>query len=225
MILIHPKHVLVILFIYLSIYQFVGLSLSFYVSNPTVHPSINPAIHLCPVAPILEHRTSVKCFASLQFLNLRQSVGFLKWGIRLMQRCYIHRTTQTQNKCRRTSMPWVEFEPTILAFEWVKTFHASDCTATVIGKYTYGPSQICKQFNTSHTKNHTETAELNLSDKYLYNWHNILLLRDMLIGLCAYKEKPLYSDPDIIWLHRQAPKRRAWNNNIQHSMVCCNQLN
>jgi hypothetical protein len=31
-------------------------------------------------------------------------------------------------------MPQVEFEPTIPAFERAKTFHALECTATVIGK-------------------------------------------------------------------------------------------
>jgi hypothetical protein len=32
-------------------------------------------------------------------------------------------------------MPWVEFEPTIQAFERAKTFHALDRAATVIGVY------------------------------------------------------------------------------------------
>jgi hypothetical protein len=45
-----------------------------------------------------------------------------------------HRTTQTQNKRTQTSMPWVEFEPTIPAFERAKTVHVLDRAATVIGK-------------------------------------------------------------------------------------------
>jgi hypothetical protein len=44
-----------------------------------------------------------------------------------------HRTTQIQNKRRQTSMPRVEFEPTIPAFERTKTVHTLDRAATVIG--------------------------------------------------------------------------------------------
>jgi hypothetical protein len=43
------------------------------------------------------------------------------------------RTTKTQNKRTQTSMPRVEFEPTIPVFERAKTVHALDCAATVIG--------------------------------------------------------------------------------------------
>jgi hypothetical protein len=46
---------------------------------------------------------------------------------------YLHRTTQTQNKGRQTSMPLVGFEPAIPVFERAETFHASDCAATVTG--------------------------------------------------------------------------------------------
>jgi hypothetical protein len=61
----------------------------------------------------LEDWTSVKPFISLQFLNLRQPVGLLGWGIGRSQGHYLHRTTQTQNKHRQISVPWVEFEPMI----------------------------------------------------------------------------------------------------------------
>jgi hypothetical protein len=44
-----------------------------------------------------------------------------------------HRTAQTENKRTQTSMPQVEFEPTIAVFERAKTVHASDRAATVIG--------------------------------------------------------------------------------------------
>jgi hypothetical protein len=44
-----------------------------------------------------------------------------------------HRTTQTQNKCKKTSMHGVGFEPMIPVFEWAKTVHALDRAATVIG--------------------------------------------------------------------------------------------
>jgi ubiquitin C-terminal hydrolase len=46
-----------------------------------------------------------------------------------------HRTTQTQNKRTQTSISQVEFEPTITAFERVKTVHASDLASTMIGSY------------------------------------------------------------------------------------------
>jgi hypothetical protein len=49
-----------------------------------------------------------------------------------------HRTTQTQNKCTETYMPWVGFEPTIPVFERAKTVHALDCAATVTGIWTEG---------------------------------------------------------------------------------------
>jgi hypothetical protein len=42
--------------------------------------------------------------------------------------------TQRQNKRTQTSMPQVGFEPTIPVFEWVKTVHALDRAATVIGQ-------------------------------------------------------------------------------------------
>jgi hypothetical protein len=44
-----------------------------------------------------------------------------------------HRITQTQNKCTQTLTPWMEFEPTIPAFERAKTVHALDRAATVVG--------------------------------------------------------------------------------------------
>jgi hypothetical protein len=47
-----------------------------------------------------------------------------------------HRTTQTQNKRRQTSMPRVGFESIIQVFERAKTVHALDRTATVIGTLT-----------------------------------------------------------------------------------------
>jgi hypothetical protein len=48
-----------------------------------------------------------------------------------------HRTAQTQNNRTQTSMPQVGFEPTIPAFERVKTVHALDRAATVIGFSVY----------------------------------------------------------------------------------------
>jgi hypothetical protein len=80
----------------------------------------------------LEHRASVKrCFTS--FLNLRQSVGLLGQGVSPSKSRYLLRTTQTENKRRKTSMPWVAFEPTIPAFERAKICSALHRAATVIG--------------------------------------------------------------------------------------------
>jgi hypothetical protein len=81
----------------------------------------------------VEHCASVKHFVSLQFLNLRHSVGLLGRGISPTQGRYVHWTTQTKNKRRQTSIPCVGFEPTIPVFERSRTFHALDRAATVIG--------------------------------------------------------------------------------------------
>jgi hypothetical protein len=72
----------------------------------------------------LEHRASVKHFVSLQFLNLRQSVRLFGREISATQGRYLYTTTQTQNKRRQISMPWMGFEPTIPVFERAKIFHA-----------------------------------------------------------------------------------------------------
>jgi hypothetical protein len=71
-------------------------------------------------------------YISLQFLNLRHSVGFLGRVISPSQGRYL---TQTQNKHEQTSMPTVGFEPTIPVFERANTDHALDRAATVIGRY------------------------------------------------------------------------------------------
>jgi hypothetical protein len=78
----------------------------------------------------LEHRASVKRFVSLQFLNLRHSLGLLGRVISPSQGRYL---TQTQNEHKQTSMPRVGFETTTPAFERAKTVHALDRAATVIG--------------------------------------------------------------------------------------------
>jgi hypothetical protein len=69
----------------------------------------------------LKHRASVKRFVSIQFLNLRHSVGLLGRVISPSQGRYI---TQTQNKHKQISMPLVGIEPTTPAFERAKTVHA-----------------------------------------------------------------------------------------------------
>jgi hypothetical protein len=63
-------------------------------------------------------KASVKLFVSLQCRNLRQPVGLLGRGISPVASPL---PTQTKNKGRQTSMPWVGFEPTIPLFERAKT--------------------------------------------------------------------------------------------------------
>jgi hypothetical protein len=48
---------------------------------------------------------------------------------------YLHRTRQTQNTRRQTSIPRVGFEPTNPVFERVKTVHELDRAAAVTGHY------------------------------------------------------------------------------------------
>jgi hypothetical protein len=73
-----------------------------------------------------------------QFLNLH-TVSRTPWtGDQSVARPLpAHRTTQTQNKRTQTSMPRVGFEPMIPAFERVKTCHALDHAATVVGLSLY----------------------------------------------------------------------------------------
>jgi hypothetical protein len=51
-----------------------------------------------------------------------------------------HRTTQTQNKYTKTTIPSVKLEPTIPAFERMKAVHALDRAAAVIG-----PILLCEK--------------------------------------------------------------------------------
>jgi hypothetical protein len=60
-------------------------------------------LSVCSCCSHFEHRASVKHFVSLQFLNLRQSVGLLGRGsARLKTATY----TQIQNKRRQTCVEW-----------------------------------------------------------------------------------------------------------------------
>jgi hypothetical protein len=66
--------------------------------------------------------------------SFRHLIGLLGRGISPSQgRTCTQNTTQTQNKLKQASMPQVEFEPTIPACERVKTVHALDRAATLIG--------------------------------------------------------------------------------------------
>jgi hypothetical protein len=59
--------------------------------------------------------------------------GLLGRVISPSQGRYLHRTTQTKNRRRQTSMPLARFEPTIPVFTRAKTFYALDLAAIVTG--------------------------------------------------------------------------------------------
>jgi hypothetical protein len=99
------------------------------VSLPT-YPPTHPPTHLSIYGSI----AVIGPWPLFQFLNLH-IVGRTPWtGDQPVARPLLtHRTKQTQNKCTQTSMPRVEFEPTIPVFERAKTVHALGRTASVIG--------------------------------------------------------------------------------------------
>jgi hypothetical protein len=68
-----------------------------------------------------------------QFLDLYHSRWDSLDGGSASRKAPAHRTTQTQNKCKQTSMLQVGFKPTIPTFERAKTVHALDCATTVLG--------------------------------------------------------------------------------------------
>jgi hypothetical protein len=141
---------------YLSIYLSICLSLclsvclsiylSIYLSTyqPTYPPTYLPThlpIYLPTYLPIylsiylpMALQPFVGPWPLIQFLNLytvgRTPITRNQPVIRPLRK---HRTTQKQNKRTQTSMPRVEFEPTIPAFEGARTVHALDRTVTVIG--------------------------------------------------------------------------------------------
>jgi hypothetical protein len=89
----------------------------------------------------LQHRTSVNASFHFSFLIFRQSVGLLGRGISPSQGRYLHRTTQTRNERRQTSMPRVGFEPTTPGVKRAKIVYASVRAATVFGQ------EIAKEVN------------------------------------------------------------------------------
>jgi hypothetical protein len=102
----------------------------------------------------LEHRASVKRFVSLQFLNFRQSVGFLGRVISPSQSRYLHTEQhKTQNKRRRTSMPCIGLETTIPVFERMQIFHALDRAATVIGMWRFTCMEIYIKTEKTNARN------------------------------------------------------------------------
>jgi hypothetical protein len=88
---------------------------------------------LFPVAPTRSIGHPWNASFHFSFLIL-YTVGRTPWMVDQP----VARTTQTQNKRRQISMPWVGFEPTIPAFEQAKTVHTSDSAATVVGTTAFG---------------------------------------------------------------------------------------
>jgi hypothetical protein len=71
------------------------------------------------------------------FLIYAQSVGLFGRGISPSQGRYLHTNQHKQNKLTQTSMPRVEFKPTILVLKRAKTVHALDRAATVFDTHCY----------------------------------------------------------------------------------------
>jgi hypothetical protein len=89
-----------------------------------------------------------------QFLNL-YTVGRAPWtGDQPVARSLpTHRTTQTQNTRKQTSMPRMGFQPTFPVFELAKTVSCLDRRATVIG---FRPTYLYVQiFSSTHCSQNT----------------------------------------------------------------------
>jgi hypothetical protein len=96
--------------------------------------SIQPSIYLSIYLSMpLQH--SVGPWPLFQFRSHFYTEGRAPWtGDQPTKRPLpTHRTTQTQNEHRQTSMPWMGFEPMIPALERAKKIQVHDRTTTVIG--------------------------------------------------------------------------------------------
>jgi hypothetical protein len=98
------------------------LSNSLFINQPTIYLSTYGSTVL------------VNLSRFFSFLIYTRLVGLLGRGISPFQRRYQHTEQHKQNKRTQISMPRLRFEPTILVFERVKTVHALDRMATVIGQ-------------------------------------------------------------------------------------------
>jgi hypothetical protein len=138
----------------------------------------------------------------LQFHNLFCTDGRTPWtSDQLVARPLpTHRTTQTQNKRTQTSMPWAELEPTIPAFERVKTVHASDRAATVIGL-------VIPSSPTFKTTGKLIVFSVRFSER---RWERSTFLREWLQALLV---KPALN----VTLGRES--RRGWTANARSSIL------
>jgi hypothetical protein len=127
----------------------------------------------------LEPRTSVKRFVSLQFINLRHSVGPLdEWSARRKAATY-----HKQNKHKQSFMLWVGFEPTISAFEWAKTDYALDRAATVIGSW--------------YTRIPLKKGTFDWIGLYILNKEDTQFFWGNLLDICSLHGRSI--DGEIIW--------------------------
>jgi hypothetical protein len=122
----------------------------------------------------LGNKALVKRFASLQFLNLRKSVGLLGRVISPSQGRY---RKQTKNKHKQISMPWLGFEPAVPVFERAKTIHASGRAATVIGqkvcsRYITGMEKqwMRMKFWLNNSRNRDHMGEVSVNWRIILKW-------------------------------------------------------
>jgi hypothetical protein len=66
-------------------------------------------------------------------LRIVESIGRIQTGDQPIARPPLQQDNTNTENCIHISMPKAGFEPTIPVLEQMKTFHALDCTATVIG--------------------------------------------------------------------------------------------
>jgi hypothetical protein len=99
----------------------------FFICHKPAVPSLSLSLSLWLYSPL-----DLGCFFSFLF---HYTAGRTPWteDQPFASPLLTHRITLTQNKRTQTWMPWVEFEPTIPAFERAKTVHVSDRAATVTG--------------------------------------------------------------------------------------------
>jgi hypothetical protein len=113
--------------------------------------------------------TFVHSYSCFSLWSIR--LGLLGRGIGPSQSHYLHSTTQTQNKRRKTSMARVLFEPTTPVFKRAKTVHALNRTATVIGgKYINWCHRTNEDWNNWHFEHNALSPE-NVKSSELYYFH------------------------------------------------------
>jgi hypothetical protein len=106
------------------------------VNTSTIYLSICISVYLPTFLPMaLQPLFDLGGFFSFLILYTVRRTLWTGRSARRKAATYTQNKTQTQNKRThtQTSVPSVGFEPTIPAFERVKTIHGLDRTATVIG--------------------------------------------------------------------------------------------
>jgi hypothetical protein len=100
----------------------------------SIYPSICISVYLS-LCLSMAVQTFVGPWPLFRFLDF-SPVGRTPWTRdQPVARSLSHTGQHKQNKRTQKSMPQVGYKPTIPVFQRVKTFHALDRAATVIGKY------------------------------------------------------------------------------------------